>query len=584
MYDGERVDDEDEIHILVHPADDATHEASKGMMLGHFEECAPFLGHPYGGSPACNRVLVREGEAVTISLVEGTYDFFAVAGPFSTMARVGGVVVEAGTGQSVDLQLQTIDGLQPDGTLSGDFHIHARSSFDSSLPDEDRMRAVLASKIEVIASTEHDSVFDFGQTLEDLGATGKVAVMNGTESTGHVLWYFNPTVTYPQVTGHWITWPLPYDPSQPWQGAPWDEQVEPGMLFTRYEEAGWDPENGVIQLNHPVGGVQFGRDFGWASAMLLSGREDLGGGPESAQSLFDRQPEGAAFANDDYHAQEVMNGTNNGQFLQYRAYWHYLLNQGEVRAGTANSDSHTLTDNVVGTPRNVVFTDTTLADFDEASFNRSVREGRMFGTNGPVLLATLTDDGVSVGPSSDVLEPSANASLDIEVRAAPWVDVQEVRVLVNGEIVETLTDLTPPPADPLSVPSSPAELLRLQASLPLADLLPAQGDAWISVEAGAPLVANADLDCDGWPDTGDTNGDGSIDWRDVGDGSLEEPPEGGCVELGGAGPLLDPPPPEDRSSAAWFFYAVQPGAYPLAFTNPFVLDLDGDGQFTGAAP
>ncbi|TNE91877.1 MAG: hypothetical protein EP330_04025 [Deltaproteobacteria bacterium] len=576
------VDDGDEVHILVHPADDATYEASKGLMLGHFEECAPFLGHPYGGSPACNRVLVTEGEAVTVSLVEGTYDFFAVAGPFSTLARVGGVTVSAGTGQSVDLQLETIDGLQPSGTLSGDFHIHARSSFDSSFPDEDRMRAILASKVEVIASTEHDSVFDFNRTLADLGATGEVAVMTGTESTGHVLWYFNPTVTYPQVTGHWIYWPLTYDPSLPYQGAPWDEMVEPGMLFTRAEEAGWDADNGVMQLNHPVGGVQFGRDFGWASAMLLDGTQDLNEDPTSAQALFSHQPEGSAFANDDYHAQEVMNGTNNAQFLQYRAYWHYLLNQGEVRAGTANSDSHTLTDNVVGTPRNIVFTDTTLATFDEPTFNRSVREGRMFGTNGPVLLATLVDDASSFGPSTDVLAaPGSGATLELEVRAAPWVDVEEVRIVVNGEVVETLTDLTPPPSDPLSVPAGPADVLRLQTSVPLDGLLPASGDAWISIEAGTPLVENADLDCDGWPDTGDNNDDGSIDWQDVDDDTLEGPPESGCFDIGSAGPLKDPPIPEDRSSAAYFFHAVQPGGYPLAFTNPFVLDLDGDGEFTG---
>ena len=79
------------------------------------------------------------------------------------------------------------------------------------------------------------------------------------------------------------------------------------------------------------------------------------------------------------------------------------------------------------------------------------------------------------------------------------------------------------------------------------------------------------------------NGDGTIDWQDVDDEELEEAPESGCFEIGSAGPLKDPPIPEDRSSADYFFHAVHPGGYPLAFTNPFVLDLDGDGEFTGAA-
>ena len=65
-----------------------------------------------------------------------------------------------------------------------------------------------------------------------------------------------------------------------------------------------------------------------------------------------------------------MNGTENEDLQPYRAYWFYLLNQGIVRAGTGNSDSHGLVDNVLGTPRTLVWTDQTVADFDEAAFNR----------------------------------------------------------------------------------------------------------------------------------------------------------------------------------------------------------------------
>ncbi len=32
-----------------------------------------------------------------------------------------------------------------------------------------------------------------------------------------------------------------------------------------------------------------------------------------------------------------------------------MLNQGQLKTGTANSDSHSLTDNTVGMPRNVVY-------------------------------------------------------------------------------------------------------------------------------------------------------------------------------------------------------------------------------------
>jgi hypothetical protein len=151
--------------------------------------------------------------------------------------------------------------------------------------------------------------------------------------------------------------------------------------------------------------------------------------------------------------------------------------------------------------------------------------------------------------------------------------VDEVRIIVNGEVVHTETDL-PVPADPLGV----ADLLRLDLSLPLDDLITGSGDAWIVVEAGRALVGNGDLNCDGIPDTGDNNGDGKFDWRDV-DG-LEEDPELNCLEYDDVGPMGEPEPPE-RDSADWTYQLVVPDGYVSAFTNPLVLDRDGGG-FGGA--
>ena len=101
-----------------------------------------------------------------------------------------------------------------------------------------------------------------------------------------------------------------------------------------------------------------------------------------------------------------MNGTSNGDWAAFRHFWFYLLNQGILRAGTANSDSHSLTENVLGTPRTLVWTDQTMADFDQATFNRAVRAGAMLGTNGPVLDVELVSDGVRHRPGLTPLEPA----------------------------------------------------------------------------------------------------------------------------------------------------------------------------------
>lgn len=568
--------DGDEDHVLVYvvPADDATDNATRGDMYGHFVECAPLLGNPHGPSPACNRVLV-DGET-TVALPPGTYDFYAVGGPFTTMAGAQGVVVDGNTGQSVLLSLVTLPDLQPEGALSADFHVHGGASFDSSMPDYDRVRAFLAARIDVVASTEHDVVKDYAEAMAALGAGERMHLITGTESTGHILFKFRDDYSFPEVIGHWMFWPIAYDPEGPWRGSAWDELAEPGLLITHQrDEAGFDPATGVVQLNHPLGGMQFGRDYSWGNAAGFNLLEPLKKTYDgTGQSLYFHKPDGADYDNSAYNVQEVMNGTNNFNFLQYRAFWWYLLDQGIVRAGTANSDSHTLTEGTLGTPRNLVFTSVTLDDFDLTTFDADVRAGHMLGTNGPVILASVVGgDNVVHEPGVEAFTPAGDSVLSLQVRAAPWVPVDEVRVIVNGQVRKTLTNELTQPQDSFGM----AGLDRLDIDIPLADLVSTNGDSWIVVEAGVALEPNEDLNCDGIPDTGDNNRDGIVDWHDVEE--LESDPSEECFDV--VGPLTDPAPP-DRGTPRWYFAQVTPeNGYPLAFTNPFLLDRDGNG-YSGA--
>jgi hypothetical protein len=115
--------------------------------------------------------------------------------------------------------------------------------------------------------------------------------------------------------------------------------------------------------------------------------------------------------------------------------------------------------------------------------------------------------------------------------------------------------------------------VRLATQESLDELLAAAGvpagrDAWLLVEAGLPLPLVADLDDDGIVDTTDNDGDGMVDRRDVEDGEDE-------------GPLTDPPDPDPWSEdPRRHVAAVAPGTWPTAFTNPFLLDRDGDGTWT----
>lgn len=572
----------DYAQVFVRPADDATEEAVRARLFDGYSECAPLLGSPVGGSPACDRVLVNE--VTTVQIPPGRYDVFATAGLFATIDRET-IEVAGGERGHVDLAIERLAGVKPDGTLDADFHVHGAASFDSTIPDLDRVQAFLAAGIEVLTATDHDVVWSYEDARRALDADSRVHVMIGLETTGHILFDLTPGSDLPQVIGHWIVWPLPFTPDGPYRGAPWDELAEPGQLFDRFVEAGWPRDTGIIQLNHPWAAAQFGRDLGFPRAVGVDARVPLpteydGTGP----GLILRTPPGASFSNIEYHAQEVMNGSANEDLRLHRAYWFYLLNQGIVRAGTANSDSHSLVDSVLGTPRNVVWTDQTLASFDEAAFNREVRAGHMTGTNGPIIELSTTDaSGMTRVPSVEAFAPANDAVLSIRVSAAPWVPVDEIRILVNGQVARTISAELMHPTDPFGTDG----IVRFEGEVALSEVLPdGDRDAWIVVEAGSPLPMMGDLDCNGIPDTGDNDGNGVVDYRDVdrnGDhvvdasdlDELAAPPRA-CDPDQDKGPQGAPPRP-GRDDAGYGFSVVTPDGYPFSFTNPLLLDRDGGG-------
>ena len=552
--------------LFVVPEDEAQAAQVTGSLHGRFTTCSPWLGPPPGASPACNRVLVRNGQA-TAEVPAGRYEVLAFHGPFWSLARE---VVDLQPGStSLSFTLTELP-LKPAGALSSDMHVHGAASFDSSIPDLDRVLSFSASDLDVIVATDHDVIYDYGRMVRDLGLEGRMSTVVGLESTGHIPFLRIPNYGFPLVIGHYNFWPLRYDPSLPRNGGPFDERIEPGTLFTLAKTGFTGVE--VIELNHPWADPEFGRDLGFPRAIFLDTTKDLPASDDGTNmGVYVRTPQDALYANDGHHAQEVINGSDSTLYLQYRAFWFYVLNQGRLKAGTANSDSHSLTDNTVGVPQNLVFAPTTAGPgFDVNVFNTAVREGRIIGTNGPVITATIEDAaGQERSPSLVPFTPKSDAVVKVKVTAAPWVPVEQVRVVVNGKVVASVDNL-PVPADPFA---SSGDLVRYEGAVAnlstiLADVT---GDAWVVVEAGSRLPLAGDLGGgldnakDGIPDTTDNNGDGVVDSADVEEGK----------EIG---PLTNPAPP-GRGKPGYYFGAIT-GGVPNSFTNPFVLDRTGDGKFT----
>ncbi len=176
----------------------------------------------------------------------------------------------------------------------------------------------------------------------------------------------------------------------------------------------------------------------------------------------------------------------------------------------------------------------------------------------------------------------------MRVLAAPWIPVDEVRVVVNGQVLTTLSSVLAAPPDPFGTEG----VVRYEGDIDITPGLALEfGDAFVVVEAGAALPDAGNLDCDGVPDTGDNDGDGQISAADVGvvaNAQTPSPPVTSISDtcVSSAGPLRAGPVPSDSNNPRRAFYAVM-GTSPVASTNPLLLDVDGggyDGAPRGVTP
>ena len=85
---------------------------------------------------------------------------YATRGPFATIDRAEIVVGPGGEAVLPPLVVESLN-VVPLGALSGDFHVHGAASFDSAIPDQDRVASFLAAGVDVVIATDHDVVTNY---------------------------------------------------------------------------------------------------------------------------------------------------------------------------------------------------------------------------------------------------------------------------------------------------------------------------------------------------------------------------------------------------------------------------------------
>jgi hypothetical protein len=421
--------------------------------------------------------------------------FFATDGRGGTALRPGRYRVYASRGIEYDLQQKDVDieagktaelgftlthVMPTPGWVSGDFHVHSVKSVDSDMSLPDRVASYAVEGVDLVASTDHNYVSDFGPAIDALQLGDFVHSVVGLELTSLEMGHFNafPVNVQPGPVQHG---------SFRWFFRP------PGELFAQLRGLGRDAQQTLIQVNHPRDTI-----LGYFNAFNVG---TYTGAPIPAVSNFtpdtSAQADGTPSPYDarnfslDFDIIEIFNGKRQdlltsytmprtappgdepkvprcgpsgattedcipaagevlervvkvekagapAQYLQQPAFpgalddWYTLLGRGRRLGGTANSDSHG--DKAeAGMPRTYVQVGGSSAEgsmraLDEDEVFRAMRAGKMVGTNGPFVEVTVNGQGLG----STVVASDGVIELSVVVKAAPWVDVRRVVVRRGG--------------------------------------------------------------------------------------------------------------------------------------------------------
>jgi hypothetical protein len=422
------------------------------------------------------------------------------------------------------------DAFEMNALSRGDFHVHTAASVDSFLPQYARVQSILSSGLDLASITDHEVIHDLEEEIATVSqADSRLVSVSGVE----ISMYMGPapdpkkvktkeddaTVDEPETgDGHMGVFPL--DPATTYP----ERVVNLGRYLDllRTAQVATNPQkDGVLELNHPRGmqlepsrAMETNADL--FNGMGFDGAAGFGNGANAwmADTDGDARPM-------DFDALEIINRSSWPGYTQVRQDWFAMLGWGRRITGVGNSDSHAMTTEYVGLPTNVA--QCTRAAGDDAQTRddfilcwvRAVREGRIRVTTGPLVTLTLTA-GKSSAEIGDTIDPAAGVTAHVHVQAPNWVPVAEVRLVVDGDVVETRT---------LTKADRSAD-----GSLDLSDAWPVTvtgADQWVVAEAGWPLDH-------GYPD---------------------DPTVLGTYAL------------------------VVPGYLPMGFTNPVFIDGDGDGMW-----
>jgi hypothetical protein len=462
--------------------------------------------------------LYTSGLPEVVHLPAGRYEILATRGPAYSMARA---VVESGPAdgeapQEIVLDIERV--VDTTGWISADFHVHAIASGDSSTPLRDRLASFRAQDVDAIVTSDHWVISDYEADLgPDARELQGIRAIPGLETGSS-----RAEASLPQ--GHWNFWPLVRDLSLDERtalGAPSYGGRRPrglrsvSELYAHFAAFNAEARRARFGDFPVVTQLNHPRGFQKHPHGKLARVHDYLESVGYDPSLpLDQEPNAQLLARPRPDLPRPID-VDAIELLNRLAYGLYLEVRADWFAWIAGGFVPTATAN----------TDSHWIVITEAGYPRNwVRYDGPRPVEAEPLARAIRARQV-VGSTGPLIELSpwsrdgrpwvgALDALEVTVRGPAWMPIEEVRVWVDGELV-AVRRLPPGPADPHSATQ---QVHRLEIPLAL------RGDAFVVVEAGDDLAR-----------------------------------------------LVSPEPHAGPLGRAF------PNLRVLAFTNPLLVDLEGDG-------
>ena len=331
-------------------------------------------------------------EGLEIPLPVGTYLVTASRGPEYSR---GQEIVEVLKDERIELTFVVNRVLDTTGFASVDPHMHTIYS-DGRMDVEERIKSVVAEGVDVAMATDHNIVIDYLPILKKLGFEDELTTIIGNEVSVRGLIHYN-------------TYPLTYRGDEDKNGAILALADKTSLLF----EASWQKDPGaLIQVNHPRAGT-----IGYFNNLQLETETAA-----SAINGFDIS----------FDVLESLNGpyaySSNSVAIQD---WLNLLNRGYYKPLVGSSDSHSIDRDEPGYSRTYVYYKGDKGtDLDTRAVIEAIKKGHSFASNAPIVELSVNENFV---PGDICSAPNGKVNIHLKVQSAPWISLNEVKILINGE-------------------------------------------------------------------------------------------------------------------------------------------------------